>query len=217
MPFNEQRAVANVRERKRTQKLNHAYKQLQSIIPKEPSDKMSKIHTLKLALAYIDFLNNLLKEDDGNSEIGSSGQPTPESSSSFGCHHQLRSPCAGSPPSASYAHTSATSCDDYDEYARPCKRMRVESDQGIAQAHGLHGSVGPTGSHKVNHNHFSEVASNHSQSPSSYDGHSYYELGSISSPECCPPSHSQAHDEMSIQLRHAFREYRTTKRKDFRL
>lgn len=60
----DQRAVANVRERKRTQSLNQAYKKLQSIIPKEPSDKMSKIQTLKLALMYIEFLNNVLKESD---------------------------------------------------------------------------------------------------------------------------------------------------------
>lgn len=63
MARNEKRAVANVRERKRTQKLNSAYKHLQSIIPKEPSDKMSKIHTLKLALDYINFLNDILNED----------------------------------------------------------------------------------------------------------------------------------------------------------
>lgn len=65
-PSNKQRVVANVRERKRTQLLNQAYKQLQSIIPKEPSDKMSKIHTLKLALAYIDFLNDILKSSDSH-------------------------------------------------------------------------------------------------------------------------------------------------------
>lgn len=61
---NETRVVANVRERKRTQSLNQAYKKLQSIIPKEPSDKMSKIHTLKLAQAYISFLSKLLDKDN---------------------------------------------------------------------------------------------------------------------------------------------------------
>lgn len=68
MPISKQRTVANVRERKRTQLLNQAYKQLQAIIPKEPSDKMSKIHTLKLALAYIDFLNDILKSDESRGE-----------------------------------------------------------------------------------------------------------------------------------------------------
>lgn len=56
--------MANVRERKRTQKLNQAYKKLQAIIPKEPSDKMSKIHTLRLALSYINFLDDILKQSD---------------------------------------------------------------------------------------------------------------------------------------------------------
>lgn len=76
-PSNNQRAVANVRERKRTQMLNEAYKQLQSIIPKEPSDKMSKIHTLKLALAYIGFLDDILKtgEPVGNT---TPSEPSPE-------------------------------------------------------------------------------------------------------------------------------------------
>lgn len=93
MPLNEQRAVANVRERKRTQKLNQAYKQLQSIIPKEPSDKMSKIHTLKLALSYIEFLNQILNEDNSisldkndNFDYGQSNiepkSPCPSTSSS---------------------------------------------------------------------------------------------------------------------------------------
>lgn len=66
-PPREQRAIANVRERKRTAKLNNAYKHLQSIIPKEPSDKMSKIHTLKLAQAYIDFLNKILNDSENKS------------------------------------------------------------------------------------------------------------------------------------------------------
>lgn len=61
---NKQRTVANVRERKRTQLLNQAYKQLQACIPKEPSDKMSKIHTLKLAMAYIQCLNDILKSSE---------------------------------------------------------------------------------------------------------------------------------------------------------
>lgn len=67
--MNEQRALANNRERKRTQKLNQAYKRLQSIIPKEPSDKMSKIHTLRLALAYIEFLNQILDKNDINHNV----------------------------------------------------------------------------------------------------------------------------------------------------
>ena len=51
-----QRVLANVRERQRTQSLNEAFASLRKIIPTLPSDKLSKIQTLKLAARYIDFL-----------------------------------------------------------------------------------------------------------------------------------------------------------------
>lgn len=51
-----QRILANVRERQRTQSLNEAFAHLRQIIPTLPSDKLSKIQTLKLATRYIDFL-----------------------------------------------------------------------------------------------------------------------------------------------------------------
>ncbi|XP_042628263.1 twist-related protein-like isoform X2 [Cyprinus carpio] len=44
-----QRVMANVRERQRTQSLNDAFAALRKIIPTLPSDKLSKIQTLKLA------------------------------------------------------------------------------------------------------------------------------------------------------------------------
>lgn len=47
--FQNQRIMANVRERQRTQSLNDAFKALQQTIPTLPSDKLSKIQTLKLA------------------------------------------------------------------------------------------------------------------------------------------------------------------------
>ncbi|XP_072758163.1 twist isoform X2 [Anoplolepis gracilipes] len=56
-----QRAMANVRERQRTQSLNEAFAALRRIIPTLPSDKLSKIQTLKLAARYIDFLFHVLK------------------------------------------------------------------------------------------------------------------------------------------------------------
>lgn len=56
---NQQRAIANVRERKRTQSLNSAFTTLRQIIPSLPSDKLSKIQTLKLASLYIQFLNDV--------------------------------------------------------------------------------------------------------------------------------------------------------------
>jgi twist len=43
------RSMANVRERQRTQSLNEAFTSLRKIIPTLPSDKLSKIQTLKLA------------------------------------------------------------------------------------------------------------------------------------------------------------------------
>uniref|UniRef100_A0A182N9N8 BHLH domain-containing protein n=1 Tax=Anopheles dirus TaxID=7168 RepID=A0A182N9N8_9DIPT len=44
-----QRVIANVRERQRTQSLNEAFASLRKIIPTLPSDKLSKIQTLRLA------------------------------------------------------------------------------------------------------------------------------------------------------------------------
>ena len=59
-----QRCLANVRERQRTQSLNEAFTQLRTIIPTLPSDKLSKIQTLKLATRYIDFLYQVLRNDE---------------------------------------------------------------------------------------------------------------------------------------------------------
>lgn len=56
-----QRIMANVRERQRTQSLNEAFASLRKSIPTLPSDKLSKIQTLKLAARYIDFLYTILK------------------------------------------------------------------------------------------------------------------------------------------------------------
>ncbi|TNN10303.1 Twist-related protein [Schistosoma japonicum] len=49
-----QRFLANVRERQRTQSLNQAFAELRRIIPTLPSDKLSKIQTLKLATRSTD-------------------------------------------------------------------------------------------------------------------------------------------------------------------
>ncbi|CAH0384987.1 unnamed protein product [Bemisia tabaci] len=58
---NNQRIMANVRERQRTHNLNEAFASLRKIIPTLPSDKLSKIQTLKLAARYIDFLYHVLQ------------------------------------------------------------------------------------------------------------------------------------------------------------
>uniref|UniRef100_A0A0K0FU88 Twist-related protein (inferred by orthology to a C. elegans protein) n=1 Tax=Strongyloides venezuelensis TaxID=75913 RepID=A0A0K0FU88_STRVS len=70
-----QRASANQRERQRTKELNDAFSMLRKKIPTMPSDKMSKIHTLKVAAEYITFLGILSKENEtmeGNKELAAS-------------------------------------------------------------------------------------------------------------------------------------------------
>ncbi|KAM3617417.1 uncharacterized protein V6R79_005869 [Siganus canaliculatus] len=64
-----QRAIANIRERQRTQSLNEAFASLRKIIPTLPSDKLSKIQTLKLASRYIDFLYQVLQSDDMDTKL----------------------------------------------------------------------------------------------------------------------------------------------------
>lgn len=51
------RSMANVRERQRTQSLNSAFSSLRKIIPTLPSDKLSKIQTLKLASRFVKSSN----------------------------------------------------------------------------------------------------------------------------------------------------------------
>ncbi|KAK0087286.1 hypothetical protein PV325_001323 [Microctonus aethiopoides] len=71
-----QRVMANVRERQRTQSLNEAFASLRKIIPTLPSDKLSKIQTLKLATRYIDFLYQVLHCNMENTENSSSPEDT---------------------------------------------------------------------------------------------------------------------------------------------
>ncbi|KAF8788703.1 Twist-related protein 2 like protein [Argiope bruennichi] len=61
---NIQRHLANDRERTRTKKLNDAFALLRKMIPCRPSDKLSKIQTLRLAVLYIDFLLMCLQQDN---------------------------------------------------------------------------------------------------------------------------------------------------------
>ncbi|XP_037627431.1 twist-related protein 2-like [Sebastes umbrosus] len=64
-----QRVIANIRERQRTQSLNDAFSSLRKIIPTLPSDKLSKIQTLKLASRYIDFLYQVLENDEMDAKL----------------------------------------------------------------------------------------------------------------------------------------------------
>lgn len=52
--------VANIRERQRTENVNEAFEKLRQIVPTLPSDKLSKIQTIRLATDYIQFLFTLL-------------------------------------------------------------------------------------------------------------------------------------------------------------
>ncbi|XP_065054064.1 helix-loop-helix protein 10-like [Rhopilema esculentum] len=69
---NDHRTLANVRERQRTQALNDAFNALRRIIPTLPSDKLSKIQTLRLATKYIDFLCQILSNDEMNPNAAAS-------------------------------------------------------------------------------------------------------------------------------------------------
>ncbi|XP_054716670.1 twist-related protein 2-like [Uloborus diversus] len=69
-----QRVLANVRERQRTQSLNDAFSALRRIIPTLPSDKLSKIQTLRLAARYIDFLYQVLHYGEEEENVQASAQ-----------------------------------------------------------------------------------------------------------------------------------------------
>lgn len=87
-----QRVMANVRERQRTQSLNEAFKSLRKSIPTLPSDKLSKIQTLKLAARYIDFLYHTLSTGSGPANLVDSMSAEESSGSicsSYSAHERL--------------------------------------------------------------------------------------------------------------------------------
>ncbi|XP_005857817.1 PREDICTED: twist-related protein 2 [Myotis brandtii] len=61
----------DLKDRQRTQSLNEAFAALRKIIPTLPSDKLSKIQTLKLAARYIDFLYQVLQSDEMDNKMTS--------------------------------------------------------------------------------------------------------------------------------------------------
>lgn len=82
-----QRIMANVRERQRTQSLNEAFASLRKSIPTLPSDKLSKIQTLKLAARYIDFLYHILSTT--SSESGEGGSDVIGNVCTYTAHEKL--------------------------------------------------------------------------------------------------------------------------------
>nr|CEI71556.1 Cs twist like protein [Cupiennius salei] len=84
-----QRVLANVRERQRTQSLNDAFSALRRIIPTLPSDKLSKIQTLRLAARYIDFLYQVLHYGEEEDNAQQHSQQSKVSPCSFLAHEKL--------------------------------------------------------------------------------------------------------------------------------
>ena len=76
------RLMANDRERQRTGSLNEAFDRLRQIVPTLPSDKLSKIQTLKLATKYIHFLYSVLSKNPSNEFCESSNSSCSSSSGS---------------------------------------------------------------------------------------------------------------------------------------
>ncbi|XP_033327388.1 48 related 1 isoform X1 [Megalopta genalis] len=70
----QQRQAANMRERRRMQNINDAFEGLRAHIPTLPYEKrLSKVDTLKLAIGYIKFLNELVRADTGNDTLTGNG------------------------------------------------------------------------------------------------------------------------------------------------
>uniref|UniRef100_A0A8C6U0F4 Stem cell protein n=1 Tax=Neogobius melanostomus TaxID=47308 RepID=A0A8C6U0F4_9GOBI len=66
------RIFTNSRERWRQQNVNGAFAELRKLIPTHPPDKkLSKNEILRLAMKYISFLSNLLEDQDGGRNLGS--------------------------------------------------------------------------------------------------------------------------------------------------
>ncbi|KAK3108248.1 hypothetical protein FSP39_004062 [Pinctada imbricata] len=62
--FRHQRQAANIRERRRMLSINSAFEELRAHVPTFPYEKrLSKIDTLRLAIAYIALLRDILQAD----------------------------------------------------------------------------------------------------------------------------------------------------------
>lgn len=77
-PTSQQQQPACARERARTQSLNEAFTRLRSCVPALPSDKLSKIQTLRCASKYIQFLYAVLAAGDSIQSRVASGCSQPQ-------------------------------------------------------------------------------------------------------------------------------------------
>lgn len=66
----QQRQAANLRERKRMQSINDAFEGLREHIPTLPYEKrLSKVDTLRLAIGYINFLSEIIENEDSENDL----------------------------------------------------------------------------------------------------------------------------------------------------
>ena len=73
--ISQQRHAANLRERRRMQNINEAFEGLRIQLPTLPYEKkISKVDTLKMAIAYINFLTDLLNKDTRYSKSSASNK-----------------------------------------------------------------------------------------------------------------------------------------------
>lgn len=212
MARNEQRAVANVRERKRTQKLNQAYKQLQAILPKEPSDKMSKIHTLKLALIYIDFLNDLLKEGDT-----SEGECSPAGTNVTDTYYQHPTVGlqVGSPQEMALRDMRTDPYqDERYNYEPSCKRFRPDPEVGTI-IYDQMSNVRANHSDHLNIDNQTKSGNRYGMTYITRPTESVYTNCNTQQTHYSAFEHHQPKDDLTQSLRSAFREYRSIKRKRY--
>nr|CDS29129.2 pancreas transcription factor 1 subunit [Hymenolepis microstoma] len=98
-----QRLAANMRERRRMHSINDAFEGLRARIPTLPYEKrLSKVDTLRLAIGYINFLQNLVNSDD-HLESSSKSKGTDKENKS---HQKEKSNFV--PPFQRFADTTAT-------------------------------------------------------------------------------------------------------------
>ncbi|XP_015787211.1 pancreas transcription factor 1 subunit alpha [Tetranychus urticae] len=73
----QQRQAANLRERRRMQSINDAFESLRDALPKDPpyEKRSSKVETLKLAIQYIEKLNEYLSTGRNPNDPSQSHQP----------------------------------------------------------------------------------------------------------------------------------------------
>jgi hypothetical protein len=89
--------TSSARERQRTESLNDAFTQLRNIVPTLPSDKLSKIQTLKLATYYINFMNSILDiKQNGDTTSRNSAMIDAKSSKDCRRHDSTSSPSSWS-------------------------------------------------------------------------------------------------------------------------